>query len=491
MRIIELSVSGVEIEVKINQPLIAGSVNDVGCTFTFSEDWDPLTKVAVFTGGNESRSVILDSSTVELPWETLQMPKVAYLIGVYGLDAGQLVRQTTPLLVGYVRCGTGTSAQTAAAPSPSLQQQLITATAQAVRAAAEAVEQASILLRDGDGTRFLSDDGRYKQMSGDGSAIPNALPNPHSLRFKGAVTAEYDGSEEIEIEIPTGGSGSSGVGIQSIEQTVTSEESCGVNIVTVTMTDGTTDTFEVRNGKQGEKGADGTGVTILGSFDTEDSLIAAHPTGNIGESYLVAGFLYVWSASTNSWSNVGNIQGPKGETGAQGPKGDTGAAGATGPQGPKGNTGSAGIYVRDPETETVDQALANADAVGATVFIDPEETDDSECVTASNLDDYLKSAEVYIERDGGYIAGVTTAAGAVTSVPITFKKPFSGKPLITPVFYSGSAAAGFGKCVLSVINITATGCTINVYNGDSAGRSPGIIWDAKWWSELGEDMYAQ
>ena len=35
-------------------------------------------------------------------------------------------------------------------------------------------------------------------------------------------------------------------------------------------------------------------------------------------------------------------QGPKGDTGAQGPKGDTGATGATGPQGPTGATGATG-----------------------------------------------------------------------------------------------------------------------------------------------------
>ena len=42
---------------------------------------------------------------------------------------------------------------------------------------------------------------------------------------------------------------------------------------------------------------------------------------------------------------VGNIKGPKGETGATGPQGDTGArgaTGATGPQGPKGETGATG-----------------------------------------------------------------------------------------------------------------------------------------------------
>lgn len=37
--------------------------------------------------------------------------------------------------------------------------------------------------------------------------IPDKLPNPHKLTFTGAVNAEYDGSKEVEVEIPTGGGG--------------------------------------------------------------------------------------------------------------------------------------------------------------------------------------------------------------------------------------------------------------------------------------------
>lgn len=33
--------------------------------------------------------------------------------------------------------------------------------------------------------------------------VPESLPNPHKLTFSGAVEAEYDGSAEVEVEIPT------------------------------------------------------------------------------------------------------------------------------------------------------------------------------------------------------------------------------------------------------------------------------------------------
>ena len=101
-------------------------------------------------------------------------------------------------------------------------------------------------------------------------------------------------------------------------------------------------------GPAGPKGADGTGVTILGSYESEEALKQAHPTGNPGDAYLIQGDLYVWSDTTSDWDNVGTIQGPVGPTGptgpigGTGPIGPTGATGATGPTGPQGKVGNTG-----------------------------------------------------------------------------------------------------------------------------------------------------
>ena len=75
---------------------------------------------------------------------------------------------------------------------------------------------------------------------------------------------------------------------------------------------------------KGNDGADGTGVNILGSYDTEGDLLAAHPIGNPGDAYLVGdGDLYVWDPDNNQWTNAGNIQGPEGQQGLKGPHGDS------------------------------------------------------------------------------------------------------------------------------------------------------------------------
>ena len=90
-------------------------------------------------------------------------------------------------------------------------------------------------------------------------------------------------------------------------------------VTTVTVTDGNgTHTFEVNDGADGK---DGTSITILGSYSTEAELIAAHPTGNKGDSYLVSGDLYVWDVNTSAWKNVGSIQGPAGSDGIDGTNG--------------------------------------------------------------------------------------------------------------------------------------------------------------------------
>lgn len=96
-------------------------------------------------------------------------------------------------------------------------------------------------------------------------------------------------------------------------------------------------------GEKGDPGKDGTGVTILGSYATEEDLYAAHPTGSMGDSYIVDGNLYVWNGEGLSWMNVGNIQGPKGDKGDQGEQGIQGPKGETGPEGPQGAPGVQGI----------------------------------------------------------------------------------------------------------------------------------------------------
>ena len=86
-------------------------------------------------------------------------------------------------------------------------------------------------------------------------------------------------------------------------------------------------------GLQGPEGLPGTGLNIVGELDNEESL---PQTGTPGEGYIIAGNLFIWVGNTQTWRNVGTVQGP------QGPKGDQGIRGVEGPQGPKGDQGPPG-----------------------------------------------------------------------------------------------------------------------------------------------------
>ncbi len=143
-----------------------------------------------------------------------------------------------------------------------------------------------------------------------------------------------------------------------------------VNEYTITFTyteDNTTYTVNKKvNVVLALKGSDGTSVNILGSYNSLDELKTAHPTGNVGDAYIVQGSMYVWSIETNTWENVGNIQGPAGVDGQEGKSayqvwldaGNTGTEeeylaslkGEKGEQGIQGATGKDGtsyyFYVR-------------------------------------------------------------------------------------------------------------------------------------------------
>lgn len=96
-----------------------------------------------------------------------------------------------------------------------------------------------------------------------GSGLFNAFwktTEPTSFSISKAGTVRYQKLSQSVISGESDGSGGTdGVGISSIDQTVTSEESGGVNEITVSLTDGRQQVFEVRNGQAGytpQKGTD-------------------------------------------------------------------------------------------------------------------------------------------------------------------------------------------------------------------------------------------
>ena len=146
-----------------------------------------------------------------------------------------------------------------------------------------------------------------------------------------------------------GKDGADGVGVTKVQQTTTSNADGGTNVITITLSNGQTFTFNVKNGSKGSTGepgkdgargpegppgADGKSFTVNGRYDTLAALKAAHPTGSAGEAYAVgsveSNIIYVWSDDLNDWDPIGALQGPVGPAGADGKDGAQGAPGADG-----------------------------------------------------------------------------------------------------------------------------------------------------------------
>lgn len=141
---------------------------------------------------------------------------------------------------------------------------------------------------------------------------------------------------------------------------------------------------------KGDQGDPGTGLTLLGTYATYADLIAAHPTGQRGNAYFVGddtlGYVYLWDPDTSDWVNIGELKGPKGNTGAT-PSisigtvqtGSPSAVTITGTtdypvlnftleQGDKGDTGNAGTIAVGSVTSGQTASVTNSGTPTAAVF---------------------------------------------------------------------------------------------------------------------------
>lgn len=106
-----------------------------------------------------------------------------------------------------------------------------------------------------------------------------------------------------------GDKGDTGTGVQSVKQTTISNTDGGSNVVTVTLTNGTTSTFTVKNGSKGSNGTNGTN-----GKDGAD--------GDDGATFTPS----VDSAGNLSWTNDKGLANPP-TVNIKGPKGDAGEGG--------------------------------------------------------------------------------------------------------------------------------------------------------------------
>lgn len=113
-----------ELTVKQREQLTSGSVNVNEVEFTFSADWEGLTKTAVFRAGELTRELQLDSTArCVIPWEVLKASGVPVYAGVYGsASGGEIVLPTVWAQLGTVLEG-ASPGESARPPTPDLWEQ--------------------------------------------------------------------------------------------------------------------------------------------------------------------------------------------------------------------------------------------------------------------------------------------------------------------------------------------------------------------------------
>lgn len=120
---IKIEVQSTRAVIRFQEPLTVG-LRGAKVSFAFGQDWENLSKTAVFRQVDRTVSVAAESETV-IPWEVLTMPGVPVQIGVYGVDStGAVAIPTVWAVTQPVRPGTDPEGDPALEPTPGLWEQM-------------------------------------------------------------------------------------------------------------------------------------------------------------------------------------------------------------------------------------------------------------------------------------------------------------------------------------------------------------------------------
>lgn len=134
--------------------------------------------------------------------------------------------------------------------------------------------------------------------------------------------------------------GSDGVGIVSIEQTTTSTENGGTNVITATLSNGETSTFNIKNGELGQPGTPGINGT-----DGKDGVdgVSVTSVAQTTTSYNDGGSNIITVTLSNGEKSTFTVK-----------NGSKGSSGSNGTNGKDGSDGVGIVSIKQTTTSTLD-----------------------------------------------------------------------------------------------------------------------------------------
>ena len=260
-----IEITGAVASASKNGPLVAGMVG-VPANFSFDDSWGGLNITVVFSGsGKKIDWPLLDERTVAIPWEVMTKPNTQLQIGAEGrLPNGTLVIPTVWATVGTLKAGAQSTGNLAQPPSPTPYDRIMSAigdlnqlnteakdslvaaineAAQSGGGEVDAEEIQRIVAEYLAANPLQENDPNVSEWAKQpekptytaeevgalpaDTQIPTELPNPAALTLTGAVSATYDGSKAVEVEIPSGGGAG---GLKLAASVTTSENVASVEI---------------------------------------------------------------------------------------------------------------------------------------------------------------------------------------------------------------------------------------------------------------------
>lgn len=112
-----------QLTVRKREPVTSGSVNVYRARFEFSDDWQGLTRKAVFIGSGKQVPVLLDASgECTIPWEVLSSHGQPLMAGVYGTKT-ETALPTIKANLGTILEGVTSDGEPSKPPTPDIWQQ--------------------------------------------------------------------------------------------------------------------------------------------------------------------------------------------------------------------------------------------------------------------------------------------------------------------------------------------------------------------------------